>query len=95
MTASAPLRPLAEGAPRVDRRGALTLAAGALAAILAGRPARGQTFWHELTDDDGAPLPNQRAPSTLDPFGLPGVLWMGPPSPDVTLFEFYDYNCPV
>lgn len=51
--------------------------------------------WVEVNDDAGAPIPNLRIPTELDPFSLPGVLWVGPTSPDVTLFEFADYNCPV
>lgn len=51
--------------------------------------------WVEVNDDAGAPIPNLRVPTELDPFGLPGVLWVGPTAPDVTLFEFADYNCPV
>lgn len=51
--------------------------------------------WVEVNDDSGAPIPNLRIPTELDPFSLPGVLWIGPTAPDVTLFEFADYNCPV
>ena len=70
----------------------LALFAGALALPVA---ARAQEPWVALTDDDGAPIQNLRVPSTLDPFSLPGVLWLGPAAPDVTLFEFFDYNCSV
>ncbi len=51
--------------------------------------------WVEVNDDSGAPIQNLRVPAELDPFRLPGVLWIGPTAPDVTLFEFADYNCPV
>ncbi len=51
--------------------------------------------WVEVKDDSGAPIENLRVPTELDPFDLPGVLWIGPAAPDVTLFEFADYNCAV
>jgi protein-disulfide isomerase len=51
--------------------------------------------WLPLRDDKGAPIQNLRVPSELDPFALPGLLWFGPASPDVSLIEFMDYNCPV
>ncbi len=40
-------------------------------------------------------MQNLRVPSELDPLALPGLLWFGPPTPDVSLIEFLDYNCPV
>lgn len=82
-----PSRP--DGA-RLTRRALFAFGAAALAAA----PARSEQ-WVEVADDAGAPIPNLRVPSELDPFRLPGVLWFGPASPDVTLFEFSDYNCPV
>lgn len=51
--------------------------------------------WLPLRDDKGAPIQNLRVPSQLDPLALPGLLWFGPATPDVSLIEFMDYNCPV
>ena len=77
---------------RLTRRALLF--SGACAAALGAGGVRAQQ-WVDVNDDAGAPIPNLRVPSELDPFRLPGVLWFGPVSPDVTLFEFSDYNCPV
>ncbi|MFN3891343.1 MAG: DsbA family protein [Beijerinckiaceae bacterium] len=77
---------------RLTRRALLQFAA--LSATLGAAPAIAQQ-WVEVDDDAGAPIPNLRIPTELDPFRLPGVLWFGPAAPDVTLFEFADYNCPV
>lgn len=62
--------------------------------MLAGDdPDAGQ--WLPLRDDKRAPIQNLRVPSQLDPLALPGLLWFGPATPDVSLIEFMDYNCPV
>lgn len=88
--------PFLQGA-RLDRRALLLLGAGA-AALSAGAflpgAARAQQ-WVDVNDDAGAPIPNLRVASELDPFHLPGVLWFGAQAPEVTLFDFSDYNCPV
>ena len=88
--------PIAQGA-RLDRRALLHLGAGAASLALApfaAAPAFADQ-WVEVNDDAGAPIPNLRVPAELDPFGLPGVLWFGPQAPEVILFDFSDYNCPV
>lgn len=77
---------------RPDRRALLRFG---FAALVASTPAAAQEQWVEVSDDAGAPIPNLRTPAELDPFRLPGVLWFGPVAPEVTLFEFFDYNCPV
>ena len=77
---------------RLTRRALLL--SGAVAATLGAQPALAQQ-WVEVNDDLGSPILNLRVPSVLDPFRLAGVLWFGPTAPDVTLFEFADYNCPV
>jgi protein-disulfide isomerase len=46
-----------------------------------------------IIGDDGQPLPNYRLPNELSIAGLPGIVWVGSSNPDVTLVEFYDYNC--
>lgn len=84
-----PVSEITSGA-RLTRRALLLCGAGA--ATLAASPALAQQ-WVEVSDDVGAPIPNLRVPSELDPFRLAGVLWFGPTAPDVTLFEFADYNC--
>ncbi len=71
---------------------------GGLLAALFGAPsahAQDADQWVNVRGDHGTPIPNVRIPSELDPFGLPGILWFGAATPDVNLFEFFDYNCPV
>jgi protein-disulfide isomerase len=52
--------------------------------------------WHPLKGDDGKPVANARLPVELtgEIEYLPGVIWVGSKSTAVTLYEFYDYNCP-
>jgi protein-disulfide isomerase len=52
--------------------------------------------WHPLRGDDGKPIPNTRLPVELtgEIDFLTGVIWVGSTSTAVTLYEFYDYNCP-
>ena len=58
--------------------------------------ARGGEGRYPLKGDDGKPVPNTRLPVELtgEIDGLPGVIWVGSKSGAVTLYEFYDYNCP-
>ncbi len=72
------------------RRFAGMLALAPVVARAAGADA-GQAF--ELRADDGDPLTNFRIPAELDPAQLPGVVWVGPETADVSIYEFYDYNC--
>ena len=46
-----------------------------------------------LRGDDGKPVPNLRIPSELSALSLPGLTWAGSEKADVTLIEFFDYNC--
>lgn len=52
--------------------------------------------WHPLIGDDGKPVANARLPVELtgEIEFLPGLIWVGSKSSAVTLYEFYDYNCP-
>lgn len=52
--------------------------------------------WFDISGDDGKPVANTRLPVELtsEIEALPGVIWIGSPSKAVTLYEFYDYNCP-
>ena len=76
-----------------SRRG--VLAAGALTSATffadAGTAVRADAL--VLRGDDGKPVPNVRIPSELSAQSLPGLTWTGSASPDVTLIEFFDYNC--
>lgn len=75
----------------------------ALSTALAGGlgPVQAQTNqseegWYPIRSDDGKPVQNIRVPVELtsEVEGLPGLVWVGPGNPDVTFFEFFDYNCP-
>ncbi len=52
--------------------------------------------WHPLKGDDGKPVANARLPVELtdEIEHLPDLIWVGSKSSAVTLYEFYDYNCP-
>ncbi|MBK3398745.1 MULTISPECIES: DsbA family protein [Methylobacterium] len=76
-----------------------TLIAASLAALPALAPearAQAEGQWRAITGDNGQPLPNTRLPGELvSEIGrLRGVTWIGPREASVTLFEFFDYNCP-
>jgi protein-disulfide isomerase len=74
------------------RRHVLLMTAAALAP-LGGGAARADDEL-PLKTDAGEPLANFRVPSELGGDGLPGIVWAGAGNPDVTLVEFFDYNCP-
>ncbi len=69
-----------------------------LAAMAGGavfRPARAQeNCLFPIMADDGQPIANYRLSSEVSPADLPGLLWHGPATADVIVFEFFDYNCP-
>ncbi|MFC4173252.1 DsbA family protein [Microvirga sp. GCM10011540] len=81
-----------------DRRRIIQGAALALLAPSSFNAARAQSGegWHPLTGDDGKPVPNARLPVELtnEIEHLPGLIWVGSKSTAVTLYEFFDYNCP-
>ena len=81
-----------------DRRRIIQGAALALLAIPSFKAAQAQSGdgWHPLKGDDGKPVPNTRLPVELtgEIDYLPGVIWVGAKNSAVTLYEFYDYNCP-
>ena len=78
----------------LDRRRFL---AASLASGLAG-PAFAQSYGQSfrVDSDEGRPLANMRLPGELtaqiEP--LRGVTYLGAREADVTLYEFFDYNCP-
>jgi len=87
-------RPSSEAsAMPLDRR---RLLAGslALAAAPAAAQGYGQTF--KVDNDDGRPVANMRLPGEITGQiqELKGVTYLGPRDAEVTLYEFFDYNCP-
>jgi hypothetical protein len=76
---------------KLTRRRFAAILAFAPIAARAATGGEGQAF--DLRADDGDPLTNFRIPAELDPAQLPGVIWAGPESADVSIYEFYDYNC--
>ncbi|ACL62121.1 DsbA family protein [Methylobacterium nodulans] len=71
-----------------------SLLAALLTAAPAARATEGQ--WFPLTGDDGRPVANTRLPGELasEIAELPGITWVGSAEPAVTLYEFFDFNCP-
>jgi len=47
----------------------------------------------DLLGADGKPVPTWRLPSEIA-LDMPGLVVAGGKSPDVILYEFFDYNCP-
>jgi protein-disulfide isomerase len=84
-------RKLRAASPIPSRREALRLI-GAFPLVASARAA--ETQWYPLKADNGAEVPNFRVSAELDPAGVPGIVWRGPQSGDVVLYEFFDYNCP-
>ena len=80
---------------KIGRR-ALAFGAAALAAAGDARAQSAANQWFAVRGDDGAPVPNGRAPVELveEIEDLPGAIWAGPKGASVQLVEFYDYNCP-
>lgn len=80
---------------RAVLRGLAGLALGA--SLAPGAAAQGSADqWLPITGDDGNPIPNLRLPVELtsEVEELRGMIRVGAENPDVTLVEFYDYNCP-
>ena len=52
--------------------------------------------WYSVKSDEGKPVQNLRLPVELfsEVDELPGLFRVGSATPDVTIVEFYDYNCP-
>jgi protein-disulfide isomerase len=75
---------------------ALLLGSGAIGALPLPAPAQAPDSWFDLLDDSGRPVANLRVPVELtDEIELlRGAIWTGAQDPDVTVVEFYDYNCP-
>jgi protein-disulfide isomerase len=73
----------------LTRRCALALTAAFLASPAQAR----EEQKYPLRADDGGDLSNYPVPVELDPGKLPGIVWKGPASGDVSIYEFFDYNC--
>lgn len=81
----------------LDRRRFLASSLGLAAAGVAGTAAAenyGQSY--RVDNDDGRPVANMRLPGELTGriAELRGVTYLGPREAAVTLYEFFDYNCP-
>ena len=46
-----------------------------------------------IKGDDGEPVENFKIPVELDPAQLAGIVWKGPKTADIAIYEFFDYNC--
>jgi protein-disulfide isomerase len=72
------------------------IGAGLLVTVPSSLGAQPAEPWFDVVGDDGRPVSNLRLPVELtDEIELlRGVIWIGANDPDLTLVEFYDYNCP-
>ena len=78
----------------LDRRAFLTSACLALSSGAVSAQSYGQVY--KVDSDEGRPVANMRLPGELvgEIEALRGVTFIGAREADVTLFEFFDYNCP-
>lgn len=82
----------------LTRREILKLTVGMSLASLPMSPS--QAFsderWFDLKSDDGSPVNNSKLPGELvsELASLAGVIWAGSSDEALTLYEFYDHNCP-
>ena len=67
-----------------------------LTGALASTGVWAQESWFDLRGDDGGRVANAKLPTELtgEIGSLPGMISAGASSPTVSLYEFYDYNCP-
>ena len=80
-----------------NRRQTLRLALGAVVGtLIVDASAWADDFWYDLHGDDGGPVRNTRLPGELtgELAGLPSIIWAGSRDDALTLYEFYDDNCP-
>lgn len=82
----------------LTRREIVKLTVGmSLASLLVSPPqAFADERWFDLKSDDGSPVNNSKLPGELAGklASLPGVIWVGSSDEALTLYEFYDDNCP-
>lgn len=69
---------------------------GSFALIAGPAAAQGYGQSYRVDNDDGRPVANMRLPGEITGQiqELKGVTYLGPRDAEVTLYEFFDYNCP-
>lgn len=79
----------------LNRRDLLVLSA-TLTGGIGQAMAQSSDGWYSIKSDEGTPVPNTRLPVELfsEVEFLRGMIRVGPDTADVTVVEFYDYNCP-
>lgn len=82
----------------IDRRKFLAGSASLafLVASLRGGNAQGYGQTFKVDNDDGRPIANTRLPGEIvgEIPALKGVTYVGAREAEITLYEFFDYNCP-
>ncbi|MHC2087825.1 DsbA family protein [Methylobacterium sp. CM6244] len=82
----------------IDRRKFLAGSASLafLVASLRGGHAQGYGQTFKVDNDDGRPIANTRLPGEIvgEIPALKGVTYVGAREAEITLYEFFDYNCP-
>ena len=74
-----------------DRRGAM--AGLAMSVLFGAQRSAAAANMLDLATEDGSPIRNFPGPDEVRLLALPGVLIVGAADADVTLTEFFDYNC--
>lgn len=82
----------------LDRRRFLAASLGLVTASPRAGPAAAQSYgqFFKVENDEGRPVANMRLPGEITGQiqELRGVTYVGPREAEVTLYEFFDYNCP-
>lgn len=82
----------------LDRRRFLAASLGLVTASPWAGPAAAQSYgqFFKVENDEGRPVANMRLPGEITGQiqELRGVTYVGPREAEVTLYEFFDYNCP-
>ena len=80
----------------LTRRGFLAVSAALGSGMVQASAPTAEEGWYKISSDDGNPVQNLRLPVELfsEVDELPGLFRVGSETADVTIVEFYDYNCP-
>ncbi|NEU12414.1 thioredoxin domain-containing protein [Methylobacterium sp. BTF04] len=80
----------------IDRRRFLAISAASSFGMGGAALAQGYGQAFKVDNDEGRPIANTRLPGEIvgEIPALRGVTYIGPAEAEITLYEFFDYNCP-